>query len=190
MKAVPAALLAVAVGLAGPARADLVPTAQVSFGLHRERLSLALGGTDHVESRSDLRLAFGLGLAHPVRTSLHVDGHASLAFGPTFADGRYPLVLREDVTFVARWASVALRAGLGPGLTLDTSRPSMSFVEIGVPLSVTLSDTIELVYRPFLSIPLSAEERAVFGGTRRKSADLAVVPLDLTLRVRVRALGF
>lgn len=168
--------------------AALVPTVSVGFGHHEERLELELAGQKSTETRIDERILVAFGVAHPL--AARFDGHASLGFGPTFQQGRYQLVLREDVTFVHRWSWLAVRAGLGPGLSLDTTESTMSFAELGLPLTLTVAESVELVYRPFLSVPLAGDRRDVFAGSRTRSADLAFVPFDLTLRLRVRALGF
>jgi hypothetical protein len=111
--------------------------------------------------------------------------------GLRFSGGRYQVPLREDVTFAFDATSfLSLRAGLGLGAVVDATRSSMSYGEVGVPVGATFFEVIELVYRPYLGVPFSSDERATFGGTREVSAALAVVPFDLTLRFRISALGF
>lgn len=166
----------------------VVPTIGASVGTTGERLALDLADQQHVETRTDTRLLSSVGVAHPLAS--FVDGHASLGFGPTTFTGRYQLVAREDVTAIVRFGRLALRVGLGPGVTWDVSRPTMSFAELGVPLSLTLFDQLELVYRPYLALPLAHERRDVFAGTSSRSADLAVVWFETTLRLRLPALGF
>lgn len=170
------------------------PTVGLGFGGLDERMALDLAGTRWKSTRADVRASIHVGLAHPVAplaASLRVDGHGSLGFGPTFHGGRYQLIGREDVTAaypVLSWLDV--RAGLGPGLVLDMTQTAMTFAEIGLPIGVTFAGAVELSYRPYVSLALGDESRAVFGGSRSLSADTTFVPLDFTLRLRVRALGF
>lgn len=194
------AVAAVLVLIAPQARAEevaaprFVPTAALALGGLSERMALDLAGRQAIETRSDLRLAATLGLAHPaleLGPHRRLDGHASISVGPTFTGGRAQLLLREDVTYAHDvWSGMTLRAGLGAGVALDLTRSSMSQGEVGVPLSITFARVVELVYRPYLALALGREERPVFAGSRTRSADTTLVALDLTLRFRLPTLGF
>lgn len=178
-----------------PREKRFVPTVAVGIGGQSERLELNLAGTRSTAARSDLRLSTMIGIAHPVASlgsgRARVDGHAAVGFGPTFIGGRYQIPLREDVTFAyeaTRW--LTLRGGLGVGVVVDATRSAMSYGEVGLPLGVTFWRTLELVYRPYLSVPLGSEDRTVFGGSQTRSASPELVPLELALRVRWARLGF
>lgn len=181
------------VSSATPAR-TFVPTVGVGLGLLTETAKVDVLGTESSERRGDTRAVVSLGLAHRVvrlGARVRLDGHAQIGLGPTFFGGRYQVPLREDVTFAFDATSfLVLRAGLGLGAVVDATRSSMSYGEVGVPVGATFFEVIELVYRPYLGVPFSSDERATFGGTREVSAALAVVPFDLTLRFRISALGF
>lgn len=178
---------------APPAR-SFVPTVGVGLGGLAETAKVDVFGTESSERRGDTRAVVSLGLAHRVvrlGARVRLDGHAQIGLGPTFFGGRYQVPLREDVTFVFDATSfLGLRAGLGLGVVVDATRASMSYGEVGVPVGATFFEAIELVYRPYLGVPFSSDDRATFGGTREVSAALAVVPFDLTLRFRISALGF
>ena len=66
-----------------------------------------------------------------------------------------------------------MRAGLGAGLSLDTSAGRRSFGELALPIGFTFLHKIELFYRPMLSIPLGSETSPVFGGEREALPALA-----------------
>jgi hypothetical protein len=178
---------------APPAR-TFVPTVGVGLGGLAETAKVDVFGAESSERRGDTRAVVSLGLSHRVvrlGARARLDGHAQIGLGPTFFGGRYQVPLREDVTFVFDATSfLVLRAGLGLGVVVDATRASMSYGEVGVPVGATFFDAVEIVYRPYLGVPLSSDDRATFGGTRDVSAALAVVPFDLTLRFRISALGF
>jgi hypothetical protein len=178
---------------APPAR-TFVPTVGVGLGGLAETAKVDVFGAESSERRGDTRAVVSLGLSHRVvrlGARARLDGHAQIGLGPTFFGGRYQVPLREDVTFVFDATSfLGLRAGLGLGVVVDATRASMSYGEVGVPVGATFFDAVEIVYRPYLGVPLSSDDRATFGGTRDVSAALAVVPFDLTLRFRISALGF
>jgi hypothetical protein len=173
-----------------------IPTLSLSIGSFDERLRVRVDGTDYDSYRGQLRTVLAVGLAHPVIARLKddrvsIDGLVSLGVGPTFYTGHWQLPVREDLTFAfatTRW--LTLRAGLGAGLTLDTSAGRRSFAELALPIGLTFFHTIELVYRPMLSLPLGSETSPVFGGERAISTRLAVLPFELLLRVRIGALGW
>jgi hypothetical protein len=180
---------------ASPGRPRWVPTVGAAFGSLGETLRLKLDGVERDEDRSQFRLLLlAVGLAHPVRElgpGLRLDGHASLGFGPTFTTGHWHLVPREDVTVAyqaTRW--LTLRAGLGLGLGLDATSAARSHLEFALPLGVTFFDLLEVVYRPFVSAPLGAERRAVFGGDRELFTSTGPVLFDVQLRVRLGRLGW
>ena len=176
-----------------PARA-FAPTVGIGLGALAESAKAGAFGAEHEEQRGDMRAVLSVGLVHPVvrlGVRARLDGHAEVGLGPTFFGGRYQVPLREDVTFAFDATSfLVLRAGLGLGVVVDGTRASMSYGELGVPLGATLFGAIEVVYRPYLGVPFGGDERAAFGGTREVSPALAVVPFDLTLRLRISALGF
>ena len=172
-----------------------VPTASLALGSFDERLRVRIDGTDYDSFRSQLRTFLALGLAHPVlrlpNERLWVDGNASLGAGPTFNTGHWHLPIREDVSLAfaeSRW--LTLRAGLGLGLTIDATTSDRSFAELALPLGVSLCRSIEVVYRPMLSVPLGRERSAVFGGDRELATRLAVLPFEVSLRWRIQALGW
>lgn len=187
------ALVAAAASSAGAEEPRFVPTAALVASGQSETVKVDVGGAHSEERRSDLRFGPALGLGHrltaPGRLSL--DGHGSVGVGPNLGGGRYLLPLREDVAAAFRpRAWLALRGGLGAGVTVDLGRGATSYVELALPVSVTIVEVVELAYRPLLSLPVASEERTTFGGTRSLSASTALVPLDFTLRFRVPALGF
>lgn len=182
-------------GAASPRRrAGLVPTIGVGLAAPRDRVRLDLGGARAEETRADTRLSLSLGLAHPVwgrAPGGRIDGHGALGLGPTLGAGRYPLLVREDVSYAfdpAPW--LTLRAGLGVGLAVDLTRGAMSYADVAIPFGVTLFGVVELSARPYASLPIASEERAVFAGTQTWSSAPGIAPLDLTLRLRIGALGF
>jgi hypothetical protein len=77
--------------------------------------------------------------------------------GPTFYTGHWHLPVREDVCLaVAASHWLTLRGGLGVGVTFDATASDRSFTELALPIGVTFFRTIELSYRPMLSVPLGA----------------------------------
>jgi hypothetical protein len=56
--------------------------------------------------------------------------------------------------------------------------------------AVTLFRSLELVYRPMLSVPLGRERSPVFGGERELATRPAILPFELLLRYRMRALSW
>jgi hypothetical protein len=171
------------------------PTASLAVGSFDERMRVRVDGTDYDSYRSQFRMLFALGLAHPIvrlqDPRMRIDGHASVGVGPTFTTGHWQVPIREDAMFAyAATPWLTLRAGLGLGITDDATAPSRSFAEIGVPLSVTFWRTAELLYRPALSIPLGSESSPVFGGERELQTRLAFLPFEIAVRVRVQALGW
>lgn len=175
-------------------RRAFVPTIGLGFGSFDERLRLRVGDESYDESRTDMRLSLVLGLAHPVwrfdaRTWL--DGHASVGLGVTLDGGHWQLPLREDVTVA--WDAtpwLTLRGGLGLGAVIDTTRTARSYGELGLVVSLTFANFVEVVYRPFLSLPFGSEDSPVFGGSRSLSTSVAVIPLDVALRFRLPWLTF
>ena len=160
-----------------------------------ERQQLRVDGSDTNSVRGQLRALVFVGLAHPIGTAssatVWFDEHTALGVGPTFDTGHWQVLLREDVTVAwagTRW--LTLRAGLGAGFTLDATGPRRSFADVGVPVSATLFQVVELVYRPMLTIPVSGETTTVLGGTSTLAASLAIVPFDVQLRFRIPPLGF
>jgi len=165
------------------------------MGSFDERLRVRVDGADYDSTRSQLRTFLALGLAHPIARywgkTWWIDGHASIGLGPTFDTGHWQLPLREDaaVAYAAtRW--LTLRGGLGLGITIDATQSYRSFAELAVPISLTFWRTLELVYRPMLSLPLGSETTPVLGGDRELSTRLAVLPFEVLLRVRINALAW
>jgi hypothetical protein len=180
---------------AQPDEPKWVPTASVSVGAFDERMVVRVDGTDTSTVRGQLRTFVSLGLEHPIATRMGegvgFDGHMSVGVGPTFETGHWQILLREDATVVWRamkW--LTFRVGLGAGITVDTTASRRSFAELGLPLSVALFNFVELAYRPLLSIPLGAEVAQVLGDTRTLATNLALLPFEVQLRFRIRALGF
>ena len=172
-----------------------VPTASLAIGSFDERLRVRVDRTNYDSYRGQLRMFLALGLAHPVlrlpNERLWIDGNASLGAGPTFNTGHWHVPIREDVSLAfaeSRW--LTLRAGLGLGLTIDATTSDRSFAELALPLGVTLFRSIDVLYRPMLSVPLGRERSAVFGGERELATRLAVLPFELSLRWRIQALGW
>lgn len=191
-----AAVLAAALAATGPASADeprFVPTGALVASGQSETMTVDVGGARTEERRSDVRFNPALGLGHRFTApkAVSLDGHASVGLGPNAGAGRYQLPVREDVGVAWRaWSWLTLRGGLGAGLTLDLGRSSGSYADLALPVSATFFDVVELVYRPYLSLPVAREDRATFGGTRELSASTALVPLDFALRFRAPVLGF
>ena len=176
-------------------RKQWVPTFSLALGSFDERLRVRVDGVDYDSYRGQLRTFLALGLVHPVvrfaDERLWIDGHAAFGAGLTFDTGHWHLPVREDVSlvFAARhW--LTLRGGLGVGVTIDATASDRSFAELALPIGVTFFRTIELIYRPMLSVPLGSESSAVFGGERELATRLAVLPFELSLRYRIRALGW
>jgi len=180
---------------AGDRQRRWIPTLSLSIGSFDERLRVRVDGTDYDSYRGQFRTIFAIGLAHPVARfrddRFWIDGLGSIGVGPTFDTGHWHLPVAEDLTFAfaaTRW--LTLRGGLGVGLTFDSSAVSRSFAELALPIGLTFFHTLELVYRPLLSIPLGSETSPVFGGASEISTRFAVLPFDLLLRVRIGALGW
>ena len=172
-----------------------VPTLSLALGSFDERLRVRVDGIDYDSYRGQLRTFLALGLAHPVLRfgdeRAWIDGHAALGVGPTFYTGHWHLPIREDVTLalaLSHW--LTLRGGLGVGVTLDATASDRSFAEVALPIGVTFFRTIELVYRPMLSVPLGSESSPVFGGQRELATRLAVLPFELSLRYRIQGLSW
>jgi len=176
-------------------RKQWVPTLSLALGSFDERLRVRVDGIDYDSYRGQLRTFLALGLAHPVLRfaddRLWIDGHAEFGVGPTFDTGHWHLPVREDVSLAiaaSHWLTV--RGGLGVGVTVDATASERSFVELALPIGVTFFRTIELIYRPMLSVPLGNEASPVFGGERELATRLAVLPFELSLRYRIQALGW
>ena len=174
---------------------EWIPTVSLGLGSFDERLRARIDGTPFDSYRSQGRTFIAVGLAHPVAhladARLWVDGHAAIGAGLTFETGHWQLPMREDLTLAfaaTRW--LTLRGGLGLGLTIDVTASRRTFAELGVPVGVTFFKTIELVYRPVLTIPLASETSPVFGGDRELSTRFGVQPFELLLRARLGALGW
>lgn len=171
-----------------------VPSIGLGLGSFDEALRLRVGGGSHDETRADLRPSLALGLAHPVWTfgeRAWIDGHASVGVGVAIDGGRWQLPLREDAMVAYELTSwFTLRGGVGLGAVVDATRAARSYGEVGLVVSLALADFVEIVHRPFVSFPLGSEDRAVFGGTRSLRTSVAVVPLDIALRFRLRWLTF
>jgi hypothetical protein len=167
----------------------------LSIGSFDERLRVRVDGADTTSYRGQFRTLLALGLVHPVaRLSderTWIDGHASVGVGPTFHTGHWHMPLREDVALAftaTRW--LALRGGLGVGLTVDANAGHRSFAEFAIPIGFTLFRTIDVIYRPMLSVPLASETSPVFAGERELATRLTVLPFELLVRIRVHALGW
>lgn len=172
-----------------------VPTVSLALGSFDERLRVRVDGVDYDSYRGQLRSFFALGLAHPVLRladeHVWIDGHAALGAGPTFFTGHWHLPIREDVSLAfapSHWFT--LRGGLGVGVTIDATASDRSFAELALPIGVTFFRTIELVYRPMLSVPLGSESSPVFGGQRELATRLAALPFELSLRYRIQGLSW
>jgi hypothetical protein len=172
-----------------------VPSVSLALGSFDERLRLRVDGSDYESYRGQLRTFLALGLAHPVlrftNERLWIDGHAAFGAGPTFYTGHWHLPVREDVSLAfaaSHW--LTLRGGLGVGVTIDATASDRSFAELALPIGLTFFRTIELIYRPMLSVPLGTESSPVFGGERELATRLAVLPFELSLRYRIQALGW
>lgn len=154
-----------------------------------EQLRVRTDGVDRYSQRGQVRVGLSLGVAHPVaRLSdwLALDGLASVGLGLTFDSGHWLIPLREDLTFAfspARWFT--LRAGLGVGISANVSAAQRSFAELAIPVSVTFWRTVELAWRPMLSLPLGSDTQPVLGGDRALATRVAVLPFDLQLRFRL-----
>ena len=171
-----------------------VPTVSFAIGSFDERLRLKIDDVDYDSYRGQLRTLLAIGLAHPV---LHfsnerewLDSHMSLGIGPTFLTGHWHVPLREDFSFAYSASSFTLRAGLGLGLTIDTTEGFRSFGEFALPIGLTLWRTVELVYRPLLAVPLGRRSTAVFGGERELETRFGIMPFELSLRLYIGALGW
>ena len=176
-------------------RKQWAPTVSLALGSFDERLRVRVDGIDYDSYRSQLLTFLALGLAHPVLRfadeRLWIDGHAAFGAGPAFYTGHWHLPVREDVSlaFAANhW--LTLRGGLGVGVTIDATTSARSFAELALPIGVTFFRTVELVYRPMLSVPLGSESSPVFGGERELATRPAVLPFELSLRYRIQALGW
>ncbi len=173
------ALLATS-ALAEPTR--WTPSISLGLGSFQEQQALTVDGATSNGWQSQYRAFLTLGLAHPIVSfspSVSLDGHAALGTGPTFVTGHWHALVRQDVTFAftpTTW--LTLRAGLGLGFTLDASGPDRSFAEVAVPIGVTFFRLVEVVYRPFLSVPAGGETVGVAGGTRTLSTRLLVMPFE------------
>ncbi len=172
-----------------------VPTTALALGSFDERLRVRVDGADYTSDRATYRTFLALGVGHPLVVfrdeRLAIDGHAGIGVGPTFETGHWHVLLREDVTFAyspAHW--LTLRAGLGLGFSIDGTTSQRSFAELALPISFTLFRTIEIVYRPMMSVPVGGETTPVFGGERERSARFAVLPFELMLRFRIGALAW
>ena len=172
-----------------------VPTVSLGMGSFDERLRVRVDGTDYDSYRSQLRLLLALGVSHPLAhlrdERFWLDGHGSIGSGLTFQTGHWQVPLREDVTLAyaaTHW--LTLRAGLGLGVTVDATEDSRSFVELALPVSVTLFRAFEVVYRPMISVPLGSESWPVLGGERQLSTSLAVLPFEVLVRARIGALAW
>lgn len=170
------------------------PTVAVELGGFDEQLRVRTDGVDTDSQRGQVRAGVGLGVAHPVvRLSdwVALDGLASVGLGVTFGSGHWLLPLREDLTFAftpARW--LTLRAGLGLGFSADLSAAQRSFAELALPVSVTFWRTVELAWRPMLTLPLGSDTQAVLGGERALATRVEVLPFDVQLRFRLGGAGW
>jgi len=172
-----------------------VPTVSLALGSFDERLQVRVDGMDYDSYRGQLRTFLALGLVHPVLRfadeRLWFDGHAAFGAGPTFYTGHWHLPFREELSLAfAAGRGLTLRGGLGVGVTIDATASSRSFAELGLPMGATFFRTIELIYRPLLSVPLGSESSPVFGGQRSLATRPGVLPFELSLRYRIEALGW
>jgi hypothetical protein len=177
---------------AGPPR--FVPTLALEAGTTGEALEVALATGELSDTRQHTNSRVALGLAYHLidlrGPAIALIGQTSLGVGLRWQTGDWPLHLRQELATRFRltsWCSIAI--GLGTGVEINTGQPAMSYWELGVPLTLRLW-FVELQYYPHATLPLSGEERAVFGGTRRQATALAITPLHAVLRFRIEPLGF
>jgi len=182
-------------GQSAPPTKRFVPTLGLETGMYRERLTIDLDEAQLSETRSlwVTRLAFGLsyplGAARP--GAVKVRGQSSLGFGLVYEAGQWPLHTRQEelVQFtVLPW--LAPQIGLGTGFQLNLTDPSLSYWEVGLPVGVSITRHLELIYYPMLTVGIGAEERPVFGGTRTHGVATGFAPFNLMLRVRFGGLAF
>jgi hypothetical protein len=158
-------------------------TAVLRAGSSEQQAQLDLAGRHFDARRCELQPALAVGVEQPWFG--RVAGHASLALGPNPTTGAWLWSLREDARYtLPALAWLGVSGGLGVGLAIDASQPAHSRMELGIPLGVLLFDTLEIVYRPYLELPLGSHAQPVFGGELQHSASLAFVPLDVEIRVR------
>jgi hypothetical protein len=174
------------------AHAESAPAPHLTAGLRagwsEQQTQLELAGQYYDSRRSELQASLAIGLEHAWFD--RVSGHASVAFGPNATTGAWLWSLREDARYtLPALAWLGVSGGLGVGLAIDSHQPEHSRMELGIPLGLVLFDLLEIVYRPYLELPLGSHEQRVFGGELEHSAALAWVPLDLEIRVRAFRLG-
>jgi hypothetical protein len=90
-------------------------------------------------------------------------------------------------TSVREWQvrpRVALYAGPRAAVLIDTPRLTYSQLELGASLGLA-TGRVDVAYGPAVTVPLAASRSDVFDGELRRSAALLVMPLHLTVRVRL-----
>lgn len=168
---------------AGAHAQPLRPTISVIAGSSAHELTLRMDKEHYSHSRHELQTSLALGLEHPLPADFQ--GHMSVGVGTLWTTGSPLWTVREDARFsVDLLSGVRVSAGLGAGLALPSAAMEHSRFEIAVPIAVVLADTVELVYRPYLELPLGSRTTSVYGGKLESSAMLAFIPFELQLRVR------
>jgi hypothetical protein len=173
-------------------RDRFVPFAGIEAGQTWERLAVTFDGREQHEDRWlwNTRFLLGLSARLPDLAGWATRTDSSVAFGVVHHTGHGHLDLRQAALLeLPLGADFSVPMGISVGFVADTASSKRSAFEAGVPVGVRFR-FVELLYRPGFSLPLGAEERRVFSGTRQHSARPGIVPLDLSLRFHVTGLGF
>ncbi len=187
-----AAVLLFTVTSSAQERDQFVPMAGLELGQSWERLSVTFDGQEQSEDRWlwNTRVMLGLSVRLPNVAGIATRADSTVAFGVVHHTGHGHLDLREaGLLELPLGAGFSVPIGVSAGVVIDTASSKRSAFEAGLPVGLRFR-FVELLYRPGLSLPLGAEERRVFTGSRKHSARPGIVPLDLSLRFHLTGLGF
>lgn len=179
------------------ARAEKIalrPGASVDVGYYPDERRLTTPDGETASTRqlwfTRVNLSVGYDIRQRVLPGL-MRGQSSLGVGVVYQEGQFPLHLRQELVWdypLSSW--LELEAGLVFGANFNFTNSAGSFWEVSVPLGLRFKKSVELLYWPMLTLPLSAQTDDVFGGTIAARVAPAVVPVGLVVRVSLRAFEF
>lgn len=174
------------------AEARFTPFTGVAAGQNGERLRVRFDGEEQYEDRWlwNTRLIAGLSLRLPETVGPRARLDSSVGFGVVYHTGHGQLELREAALYELPIAGdLSLPVGVAPAVSVDTASSARSSLALAPSLGLAWR-FIEIAYRPSYTLPLGAERRRVFTGTRELSARPGISLVEFSLFFHLRGLDF